>query len=84
MVEKDCYGILDRVFPMGMEGLREVSKECLQCPHKTPCLRTALSTKEGLEMRSQRLEQMTEGGFLGRLKRWSRKKELSRLMKERE
>ncbi|MBW1998881.1 MAG: hypothetical protein JRJ29_13080 [Deltaproteobacteria bacterium] len=83
-VEKECYGILERVFPMGKEGLREVREECFECPHKTPCLRAALETKEGLEMRSQRLEGMKEGGVLGALRRWSRKKELARLIKERE
>ncbi|MBW2064352.1 MAG: hypothetical protein JRJ03_05405 [Deltaproteobacteria bacterium] len=82
--EKECYGVLDKVFPMGKEGLREVREECFECPHKTPCLRAALETKEGLEMRSQRLERMREGGVLGALRRWSRKKELARLIKEKE
>lgn len=83
-VEKECYGVLDMVFPMGKEGLREVREECFECPHKTPCLRAALQTKEGLEMRSERLQGIREGGLLGRLRRWSRKKELARLIKEKE
>lgn len=82
MGKKDCYGVLERVFPMGKEGLREVREECFRCPLKTPCLKAALVTREGLEMRSQNLERMVEIGLVGRLKRWSRKKELSKLMKE--
>ena len=82
--QKECYGVLEKVFPLGEEGLREVRQECFECPHKTTCLRAALQTREGLEMRSQRLERMMEGGVLGRLRRWSRKKELARLIKEKE
>ena len=76
---KTCYGILDRVFPIGSSGLREVSTECFRCPEGPRCLKEALSTKEGLEMRAAFLERRGSGGLVGRLKRWSAKKELSRL-----
>jgi hypothetical protein len=64
---------------MGKGGLREVTKECFRCPEGPRCLREALSTKEGLEMRAALLERGEGGGLVGRVKRWSRKKELSRL-----
>jgi hypothetical protein len=76
---KTCYGILDHVFPIGKSGLREVTTECFRCPEGPQCLREALSTKEGLEMRTALLERRGSEGLVGRLKRWSTKKELSRL-----
>ncbi len=80
--KKACFGVLDKVFPVGEEGLREVVPECFQCVERVECLRTALSTKEGLEMRALNLDRAAAGGRLGWLRRWSRKKELSRLMKQ--
>jgi hypothetical protein len=80
--KKACFGILDNVFPVGEEGLREVVPACFQCTDRVECLRTALATKEGLEMRAQKLEQTAACSGLGWLRRWSRKKELSRLVKQ--
>jgi hypothetical protein len=84
MVEKDCYGILDEVFPVGPEGLREIVPACFECPERTPCLRKALSTREGVEMRAEIIDRAAARGLIGRLQRWSRKKTLSRQMKARE
>jgi len=81
---KDCFGILDKVFPVGEEGLREIVPTCFHCDDKEACLETALTTKEGLQLRNEILERTPATGFLGRLMRWSEKKELSRLMKLRE
>jgi len=82
--EKDCFGILDRVFPMGEEGLREIVPDCFDCSHKKACLQAALDTKEGLAFRDEVLDRAPAGGLAGRLKRWSDKKQLSRLMKQKE
>ncbi|MEW6668507.1 MAG: hypothetical protein AB1512_25120 [Thermodesulfobacteriota bacterium] len=78
--EKGCFGVLDRVFPAGESGLREVPEGCLQCPDRVACLRSAVSTREGLRMREEMLDRAGKAGFVGRIERWSRKKELSRLM----
>jgi len=78
---KDCFGVLDKVFPMGKEGLREIVPACFGCPRRQACLQAALETEEGFELRSQALERSSTGGFAGRLRRWSEKKELSRLKK---
>jgi hypothetical protein len=75
---------LDKVFPMGGEGLREIVPPCFDCPDKKACLQAALQTKEGFELRSQALDRSSVGGLVGRLKRWSEKKELSRLKTARE
>jgi hypothetical protein len=82
MDRKACYGILDKVFPMGPKGLREIVTECFQCSERVPCLKAALSTREGIEMRAEVLNRHAAGGLIGRLNRWSQKKELSRLMKK--
>jgi hypothetical protein len=66
---------------MGKSGLREVTTACFRCPEGRRCLREALSTKEGLEMHTALLERRGSGGLVGRVKRWSRKKELSRLVR---
>ena len=79
--QKDCFGILDRVFPRGTEGLREIVPACFECPDKKPCLQTALKTEEGFQLRSEVLDRSPANGFLGNLKRWSERKELSRLSK---
>ena len=80
MVKKDCFGVLDKVFPVGKEGLREIVRECFQCQERVPCLKAALGTKEGLEMRSRNIDRAATRGMMGRLRRWSQKKELHRLM----
>lgn len=79
---KDCYGVLDRVFPMGKEGLREIVSECVSCPYRKACLQAALRTKEGLLLRSEVLDRVPATGLSGRLRRWSEKKQLSRLIKK--
>jgi hypothetical protein len=81
---KECFGILDRVFPTGREGLREVVPECFDCPLKTACLKAALYTKEGIAFRTEKLDRTPHRGLAGRVKRWSEKKHLERLKKYKE
>ena len=79
MENKDCFGILDRVFPVSGNGLREIVKDCFKCPDRTRCLSDALKTEQGIELRSDLIDRTVSSGLIQRLKRWSRKKELSRL-----
>lgn len=79
---KECFGILDRVFPVGGSGLREVTPGCFQCDDKTECLKAALRTLEGLGFREDLLKKRSTSGFIGLIKRWSEKKMLSRLMEQ--
>jgi len=83
-LHKECFGILDKVFPMGREGLREIVPACFDCPDRRACLQAALQTEEGFELRSQALDRSSANGLVGRVRRWSEKKELSRLKKARE
>jgi hypothetical protein len=82
MEQKDCYGILDRVFPVNNQGFREVTTECQECPDKVACLKSSLSTKEGIEFKAKRLDNFPANGLLGRIKRWSYRKELHRLTEQ--
>jgi len=68
---------------MGKEGLREIVPTCFECPDKGACLREALQTDEGLALRSEALKRSSERGWVGRFRRWSEKKELSRVKKGR-
>ncbi|MBW1729458.1 MAG: hypothetical protein JRH08_03595 [Deltaproteobacteria bacterium] len=83
MAKKDCFGILDRVFPVGDQGLREVPPTCFQCPERTECLKAALATQEGVSFRMELLDRRSPRGFVERLKRWSERKALSRSMEQR-
>jgi len=84
MEKKDCFGILDKIFPVSESGLREIVPECFNCPDRISCLKEALATKEGVEMRLGILERAPTGGLTDRIRRWSQKKELSRHAEERE
>lgn len=82
MVEtrKDCFGDLDRVFPVGDKGLREVVPTCYECPEKKECLEAALLTKEGLALKREILKRAPVKGLVGRIRRWSELKTISNLM----
>ena len=82
MKKKDCFGQLEKVFPVGESGLREVVSHCFDCPERTACLKSALSTGEGLAMQSELLDRAVNSGLVGRLQRWSRRKTLHRLMEQ--
>jgi hypothetical protein len=64
---------------MGAFGLREVPPLCLECPHRVACLKAALCTPEGVRVRVEMVDRAASKGMMGRLERWSRKKQLSRL-----
>ena len=82
MVKKDCFGILEKVFPMGQEGLLEVPSGCFECDEKKECLKSALESRDGLAFRDEILSRTPVDGLAGRLRRWSEKKFLDRLIKQ--
>ena len=82
--QKDCFGVLDNVFPMGKEGLREIVPGCFDCHEKKACLQAALTTRKGIALRGEVLDRNAAGGLVGRLRRWSEKKQLARLMEQKE
>ena len=75
----DCFGTLDKVFPMGNKGLRETPEECFyHCPVKTRCLQQAMATKNGVQVEEEILERATRSGAMNFFERWSRKKQAHR------
>jgi len=77
-----CFGDLHTVFPLRSDGLRVTPINCLQCIHKTACLRQAMGRRSGLTVREEMLERAYRGGVVGFFQRWSQKKSLQRLKKE--
>ena len=77
-----CFGDLQTVFPLRSDGLRVTPISCLQCIHKTPCLRQAMERRSGLRVREEMLERAYRGGMVGFFQRWSQKKTLHRMKKE--
>ena len=74
-----CFGDLRVVFPRRSDGLRVTPLECLQCVHKTVCLRTALGRPAGLSVREEMIDRAYRGGMVGFFQRWSQKKTLHRM-----
>ncbi|MBF0201223.1 MAG: hypothetical protein HQK66_07905 [Desulfamplus sp.] len=75
----DCFGDLEKVFPLGKNGLRETPDDCMYlCAHKTPCLRAAMAGSRGVPVREEMIERDKKPGIAGFLQRWSRKKSLYR------
>jgi hypothetical protein len=77
-----CFGDLKKVFPRRADGLRVTPIECMQCVHKTKCLRMAMGKRHGLTVREEMLERAYRGGMVGFFQRWSQKKNLHRMKKK--
>ncbi len=77
-IRKECYGVLEKVFPMGKEGLREVVPACFDCADKVSCLREAMETEQGLKFKGEIIRRSPTKGLADRLRRWSENKELNR------
>ncbi|MDO9565404.1 MAG: hypothetical protein Q7J15_01470 [Candidatus Desulfaltia sp.] len=77
-----CFGIIEVVFPKADDGLRTTPEACLECPHKTECLRSAMKELGGLKVREELVDRAYESGMIGFLGRWSQKKVLNRRIKE--
>lgn len=77
---KSCFGDLNRVFPSGKEGLREIVPGCFECRDLKSCLQTALGTEQGLLLKMEALDRIPATGVVERVKRWSERKALWRRM----
>ena len=75
----DCFGDLEKVFPMGPKGLRVTPEDCFyHCPVKTKCLQQAMATKNGIQVEEEVIERSTKAGAMTFFERWSRKKQAHR------
>ncbi len=72
----ECFARLERVFPLGEDGLRHSPPECLQCAVKTDCLRAAVSGGPGVDVHEEQLGRAYHAGQVGFLERWARQKML--------
>jgi hypothetical protein len=70
----ECFGQLETVFPMGADGLRHSPETCLECVHKTDCLRVGLRGDAGLKVHEEHVDRSYESGMIGFAERWSKKK----------
>ncbi len=77
-----CFGDLNTVFPLRSDGLRVTPVECLQCAHKTKCLRAAMGRSSGFRVREEMIERAYRGGLMGFFQRWSQKKSIHRLKRK--
>ena len=80
--QKECFGILDKVFPMVDQDLRQIAPACFDCTDRIGCLKSALDTEKGLEFRANVMDRFPATGLAGRLRRWSDKKDLDRRLKK--
>ncbi len=76
-----CFGKLENVFPLAEDGLRHTPESCMPCLYKTECLRTAVSSADGLIVHEEKVDRAYAAGAIGFLERWSRRKSLYRKKK---
>lgn len=76
--KKECFGMLEVVFPMGEDGLRHTPDACMACVCKTECLKTAVQQADGLRVEEERVDRAYQSGNISFLERWSKKKTLDR------
>lgn len=75
----ECFGNLEKVFPMGENGLRQTPDECFfHCAVKTACLRQAIKGEQGPDLEEERLELRDKAGLMSFIERWSKKKQIHR------
>ena len=79
----ECFGHLEKVFPMTDKGLRQTPDECFyHCPVKTKCLQQAMATKDGVKVEEEIIERGSRAGVINFFERWSRKKQVARKQKK--
>ena len=72
----ECFGILEKVFPMTDNGFRQTPQNCFDfCPLKTKCLEYAMTTKDGAKLEEEIIKKGTQSGTINFFERWSRKKQ---------
>ncbi len=73
-----CFAILDKVFPIGENGLRQTPERCMVCLYKVECLRTAMGKSDGFKVKEEMIDRAYSSGVIGFFERWSKKKDLQR------
>ncbi|RJP84300.1 MAG: hypothetical protein C4518_20205 [Desulfobacteraceae bacterium] len=78
----DCFGIMDRVFPMTEDGLRHSPRHCMACDYKTECLGTAIRQPAGVAVQEELVDRAYESRTISFIERWSKRKYLDKIKKE--
>jgi len=63
---------------MGQDGLRYVPDECFQCNLRVVCLKTALDSPKGIEIKEEKIIHSDDLAIVKRLRLWSLKKSAER------
>lgn len=74
----ECFGKLDKVFPLAENGLRQSPQQCMACKYKTQCLRTAVSRDDGLQIKEEKVDRAWQAGRISFFQRWARKKSIAK------
>lgn len=75
----ECFGNLEKVFPMTESGLRQTPETCFfHCPVKTRCLKQAMAGRDGARVEEEVIERSARAGLMNFYERWSRKKQVHR------
>ena len=78
----DCFSYLDKVFPMGEEGIRSTPISCESCPYKMECLKSVIEGPDGLKLKEEYVDRAYESGMIGFMERWAKKKAIQRKLKQ--
>jgi len=78
----ECFGVMDMVFPMTEDGLRQSPQSCMVCAYKTECLGTAIRRPAGLKVQEELLDRAYGSKAISFMERWSKKKYLDKIKKE--
>ena len=70
----DCYGILDVIFPLKKNGLRETPDHCHLCSFKVDCLKSAVYGDDGFQLKDEIVDREYNSGQISFFQRWSKKK----------
>jgi hypothetical protein len=73
-----CFAVLEKVFPMGENGLRQTPERCMVCLYKVDCLRTAMGKSDGFKVREEMIDRAYSSGVMSFFERWSQKKDIHR------
>ncbi|MFW5931008.1 MAG: hypothetical protein ACOCQI_04565 [Desulfosalsimonas sp.] len=72
----ECFGVLELVFPLSENGLRETPEVCMACGHKIGCLKTAIRQDGGLRIEDEKVDRAYQAGRLTFFQRWAKKKSI--------
>jgi len=75
----DCFGNLEKVFPMSDDGIRKSPGYCIRnCKFNKECINMAVNSSAGKKTKEERIDAMYESGNINFFARWARKKSLNK------